>query len=220
VQPGHRRIQALVLSGVLAAVAIVEPGGVAAATAGRQRGVLTVGDSLTFGSLPDQSPAFIGAGWTSSHVSAHGSRGVVTKVSNDPYTGLTAVDALRRTFGNDAEWVIALGTNDVRRHDRSRYDDLIRTMLDRIGRTRPVVWVNLYLPHQPERMMTWNAALATVSAERPDQLFVYDWAALAAQNPAWLTADGVHYTTAGYRARAFAIAVGARALFDAHRRRD
>ena len=58
--------------------------------------LLMVGDSLTVGSLPYQAGAFIDNGWTDIAINAYGSRGVKTKVSADPHTGLTAVDALPR----------------------------------------------------------------------------------------------------------------------------
>jgi lysophospholipase L1-like esterase len=179
------------------------------------RQVLAVGDSLTFGALAHQTSAFIAAGWRESHVSAHGSRGIVTKVPHDRYTGLTAVDALRAQFGDTTEWIVALGTNDSRLMPPTAYTSLIRRMLDRIGPGRRVVWVNLYLPGDPERMAEWNGALAVVAHERPDALRVYDWARVAARHPDWMAPDRIHHTADGYRGRARAVAIGARALFDA-----
>ena len=37
-------------------------------------------------------------------------------------------------------------------------------------------------------------------------LRVFDWAALAAENPGWFRRDGVHPSAAGYRARAAGVA--------------
>jgi hypothetical protein len=75
-------------------------------------------------------------------------------------------------------------------------------MLDRIGPGRRVVWVNLYLPGDPERMAEWNGALAVVAQERPDALRVYDWARVAARHPVWMAPDRIHHTADGYRGRA------------------
>ena len=84
-----------------------------AATSTSTQRLLMVGDSLTVGSLPYQAGAFIDTGWTDIAINAHGSRGIKTKVSADPYTGLTAVDALRAAHGDADLWVVALGTNDA-----------------------------------------------------------------------------------------------------------
>ena len=76
--------------------------------------LLMVGDSLTVGSLPYQAGAFIDNGWTDMAINAHGSRGIRTKVSADPHTGLTAVDALRAAHGDADLWVVRA------RHQRRR----------------------------------------------------------------------------------------------------
>jgi lysophospholipase L1-like esterase len=83
---------------------------------------------------------------------------------------------------------------------------LIRQMMDRIGAGHRVLWVNVYLPKMPERQQAWNAALETVAEERPDEMFLYDWASLAAENEPWLARDQVHYSGTGYRQRSSAIA--------------
>lgn len=122
---------------------------------------------------------------------------------------------MREQFGDADDWVIALGTNDARVHPPGQYTGLIRRMLERIGRGHRVVCVNVHTPGQPEQMTAWNDALAMVAAERSGEMLVYDWAAVAAQHPEWMTEDRIHYTAEGYRARAFAVAFGARALFEA-----
>ncbi|MGZ4737839.1 MAG: GDSL-type esterase/lipase family protein [Ilumatobacteraceae bacterium] len=177
----------------------------AASSTSTQR-LLMVGDSLTVGSLPYQAAAFIDNGWTDMAVNAHGSRGIKTKVSADPYTGLTAVDALRAAHGDADLWVVALGTNDAGQYPASQYPDLIASMLNRIGADHLTMWVNTYMPTRARLQVAWNSALNEVAVQRPDELVVFDWAAYAAGHAGWLGADSIHYTATGYRARSSAVA--------------
>jgi lysophospholipase L1-like esterase len=177
-----------------------------AATSTSTQRLLMVGDSLTVGSLPYQAAAFIDNGWTDMAVNAHGSRGIKTKVSADPYTGLTAVDALRAAHGDADLWVVALGTNDAGQYPASQYPDLIASMLNRIGADHLTMWVNTYMPTRARLQGSWNSALNEVAAQRPDELVVFDWAAYAAGHAGWLGADSIHYTSVGYKSRSSAVA--------------
>lgn len=180
--------------------------GTSVAAAASSLSVTMIGDSLTAGSLPYQQAAFLAAGFSSGVVNGYGSRGIATKVTADPYTGLTAVDALRTKHGDTPYWVVALGTNDSGIYGSAKYADLIRRMMDAIGTGHRVMWVNIYLPTLPTRQANWNAALATVAAERDGEMVVYDWASIAAQHTGWLSSDRIHYTGTGYSQRSTAVA--------------
>jgi lysophospholipase L1-like esterase len=52
-------------------------------------------------------------------------------------------------------------------------------------------------------MLRWDAALRRSCARYPN-LRIYDWASAARR--AWFISDGIHYTSAGYAARAKLIA--------------
>ncbi len=158
-----------------------------------------------------QADAFTAVGWAQSTIDAHGSRGIRTKVKADPHTGLTAVDAVRETSGEPDVWVVALGTNDAGIFSNDKHADLIREMLDHIGSGHSVMWVNIYLPDIRKRQVAWNSALAEVAAERPDEMFVLDWASVA-QNQRWMADDLVHCTGKGYQHRATAIAEASRSI--------
>jgi len=179
------------------------------AAAGRaEGGVSMVGDSLTSGSLPYQAADFAVVGWPDAWIDAHVSRGIRTRASGDPHTGLSAVDALRARHGDTTTWVVALGTNDAGIFAARRYDELIGEMLDRIGSGHLVMWVNIFLPRATGREAAWNAALDAAAAERPGELRIFDWATLAAQHLAWLAGDDIHCNATGYRERSTAIATG------------
>jgi lysophospholipase L1-like esterase len=174
-----------------------------------------VGDSLTIGTLPFQADDFATAGWTHSSIDAFISRGIRSKMKADQHTGLTAVDAIRGNSGDTDAWIVALGTNDAAFYSHDKKADIIRLMTDHIGYGHKVMWVNVYLPDARPVQLAWNAALENVADERGGDMFVYDWASFAAQNPRWLALDGTHYTRDGYRYRSTAIGIASRDLLPA-----
>lgn len=174
--------------------------------------IALIGDSLTIGTLPYQAGAFSDVGWAGSAIDGYGSRGVRTKVKSDLHTGLTAVDGIRTTTGDCDVWVVALGTNDAGIFAKAKHPGLIRQMMDRIGGGHYVMWVNIYLPATPPRQQLWNTALEMVAEERPNEMLVFDWASLAAQNERWLADDQVHCSGKGYMHRSTAIAAATRTL--------
>jgi len=76
-----------------------------------------------------------------------------------------------------------------------------------VARGEPVLWVNAWTlvssgPWSQANMRTWNAALLQACAAYPN-LRIFDWAGVV--RPQWFVSDGIHYTPAGYAARARAI---------------
>jgi lysophospholipase L1-like esterase len=177
--------------------------------------VSMIGDSLTTGSMPYQLEALSTVGWQRAAVDAYVSRSIRGKVKADRHTGLTSVDAIRATTGDSDVWVVALGTNDAGIYPKSKHAELINTMMDRIGGGHYVIWVNIYLPEKRMRQENWNAALDAAAFERPGEMFVLDWATLAAENREWIGVDGIHCSSKGYLHRATAIATATRSLVPA-----
>ena len=120
-------------------------------------------------------------------------------------------------------WVIALGTNDTA-------DVAIGSNVGRAARIRemmsvahgdPVMWVNVISlvpsgPYAEANMRLWNAALLQACARYPN-MRIFNWAAQV--EPWWFINDGIHYTSAGYAARAHKIAVALARAFPATGRR-
>ena len=114
-------------------------------------------------------------------------------------------------------WVLALGTNDtadvaigsvVSRPAR------IRQMMSLVG-SQPVMWVNVKSlvatgPYSESDMLAWDTALIRACARYPN-MRVYDWASVVKDN--WFIADGIHFTSRGYAARAHRIARALAAAF-------
>ena len=120
-------------------------------------------------------------------------------------------------------WVLALGTNDtadVYVGSTVSQAARIQRMMSVIG-NQPVMWVNVRSlltsgPYAESQMQLWNSALLQACARYPD-MRVYNWAADAQSS--WFIADGIHYTSAGYAARAHLIAQALAGAFPASGRR-
>jgi hypothetical protein len=107
-------------------------------------------------------------------------------------------------------WVIALGTNDTANVS-------VGSSVGRMGRIQelmsvahgaPVLWVNVKTldpsgPWSEANMRLWNDTLLQACHRYPN-LRVFDWASVAQDG--WFISDGIHYTPAGYAARAHLIA--------------
>lgn len=107
-------------------------------------------------------------------------------------------------------WVIALGTNDsanIAAGSQASQAARIGQMMS-VAHGQPVLWVSTRTqgaagPYAEANMQLWNQALRQAQARYPN-LRIFDWAAVA--QPGWYIPDGIHYTPAGYAARAHAIA--------------
>jgi hypothetical protein len=107
-------------------------------------------------------------------------------------------------------WVVALGTNDTANVSvGSNVGRLARIQeLMSVAHGAPVLWVNVKTldqtgPWAESNMLLWNAALTRACHQYPN-LRVFDWASVARDG--WFISDGIHYTPAGYAARARLIA--------------
>ena len=191
------------------------------------RAVVHIGDSTSDGLIsPDYLPSprrRIGAQYARVGVTRFipeisGGTSIVETSSGQPNAYEVAQQLIRD--GYRGCWVLALGTNDtadvaigspVSRAAR------IREMMSLIG-SQPVMWVNVKSllatgPYSEADMLAWNAALIRACARYPD-MRVYDWASMVKNG--WFIPDGIHYTSAGYAARARRIARALAAAFPDH----
>ncbi len=107
-------------------------------------------------------------------------------------------------------WVIALGTDDTA--DVAAGSEVgLATRIARMmsaAKGEPVLWVNIRTlvssgPYAEPNMARFDRALLAACARYPN-LRIFDWAAVARRK--WFISDGIHYTSAGYAARAQQIA--------------
>jgi lysophospholipase L1-like esterase len=154
----------------------------------RDRRVFVVGDSLTQGSATDLPARLRARGYeptVDAALGRHTDAGV--RLVREQGSGLAGTV------------VVALGTNDE--PAPTRFRGQVEQVLAAAGPSRCVVWVNLVRPGGWDAL---NTVLTDVAA-RQGRLRLVDWRGLVAAHPEWLAADGVHATTAGYRARAEAV---------------
>ena len=176
-------------AGMLVAFAFL---GAAHGAARSSRSVLDLGDSLSVGTAP----------YLSARV-----RGYRIERIHD--VGLNAYDAADIVAGRwpslPAVLVVSAGTNDDPRIV-STFWRAVSSVVRTAGPGRCVVWPTIVRP--PAVGATYdglNRALARVAA-RNRNLALVDWVGMVRRHPSWLSADRVHVSVAGYRARAAAIA--------------
>jgi peptidoglycan/LPS O-acetylase OafA/YrhL len=190
------------------------------------RSVVHIGDSTSDGLIsPDYLPdprqriaaqyAQVGATRLITEIS--GGRSIVETIDGKPNAYTLAQQLVRD--GYRGCWALALGTNDtadVFVGSKVSQATRIQRMMSLIG-NQPVMWVNVKSlltsgPYAESQMQLWNSALIRACARYPD-MRVYGWAA-DAQSSEFIP-DGIHYTSAGYAARAHLIAHALAAAFPA-----
>ncbi len=114
-------------------------------------------------------------------------------------------------------WVLALGTDDtadVAAGSQTPLATRIARMMT-AAHGEPVMWVNVKTlvssgPYAEANMERWDSALAAACARYPN-MRIFNWASVV--QPGWFISDGIHYTSAGYKARAELIADALAAAF-------
>ena len=181
------------------------------------RAVVHIGDSTSDGLIsPDYLPnprqrisaQYARVGVTKFIPEISGARSIVETHDGQPNAYTVAQQLIQQ--GYHGCWVLALGTNDtadVYVGSQVSLATRIKRMMSLIG-NQPVMWVNVTSllasgPYSENNMLLWNRALIQACASYPN-MRVYDWAAAAKDS--WFISDGIHYTSAGYEARASLIA--------------
>jgi len=194
------------------------------------RSVVHIGDSTSDGLVsPDYLPdrgqriaaQYAQVGVTRLITEISGGRSIVETIDQQQNAYTVARQLV--AAGYRGCWVLALGTNDtadVYVGSTVSQAARIQRMMSVIG-NQPIMWVNVRSlltsgPYAESQMQLWNSALLQACARYPD-MRVYNWAADAQSN--WFIADGIHYTSAGYAARAHLIARALAAAFPARSQR-
>ena len=181
------------------------------------RAVVHIGDSTSDGLISSDylpnpqkriSAQYARVGVTKFIPEISGARSIVETHDGQPNAYTVAQQLIQQ--GYHGCWVLALGTNDtadVYVGSQVSLATRIKRMMSLIG-NQPVMWVNVTSllasgPYSENNMLLWNRALIQACASYPN-MRVYDWAAAAKDS--WFISDGIHYTSAGYQARAYLIA--------------
>jgi lysophospholipase L1-like esterase len=144
-----------------------------------------------------------------------GGTSIVEEYDNQP--NAYKVAARYKAAGYHGCWVLALGTNDtadVAVGSGVGVATRIREMMSVIG-GQPVLWITVKSllsggPYAERNMQQWNQALRDARPRYPN-MRVYDWASVVQSS--WFISDEIHYTSAGYAARAELIADALAAAF-------
>jgi hypothetical protein len=188
------------------------------------RSVVHIGDSTSDGLIsPDYLPdpreridaRYAQVGVTTFIPEISGARSIVETYQGYPNAYTVAQQLIQQ--GYHGCWVLALGTNDTADVAVGSPVGLaarIKEMMSLIG-NQPVMWVNVrsllaYGPYSESDMLLWDEALLQACASYPN-MRIYDWAAVVQDS--WFISDGIHYTSAGYAARAYLIARALAAAF-------
>jgi hypothetical protein len=181
------------------------------------RSVVHIGDSTSDGLIsPDYLPdpreridaRYAQMGVTTFIPEISGARSIVETYEGYPNAYTVAQQLIQQ--GYHGCWVLALGTNDtadVAVGSPVSLATRIKMMMSLIG-NQPVMWVNVksllaYGPYSENDMLLWDEALLQACASYPN-MRIYDWAAVVQDS--WFISDGIHFTSAGYAARAYLIA--------------
>ena len=178
------------------------------AAAGGGRRVLVIGDSLTRESRILTAAGMRRSGWTPTF-RCWGSRRLDW--------GIDQVVRSRQIGQLPEHVIVALGTNDISWETPETTERRVRTLLDRLGPHRTVLWVDLHLTRSAwldARAAWFNDLLRRLERQRPN-LTVVPWHTVARAHGirGW---DGIHYGPYGYRLRARTVL----AALDAAGRRD
>jgi hypothetical protein len=189
--------------------------------------VVHIGDSTSDGLissnyLPDPAqriPArYAQVGVSSVHMEVVGGTSIVEEYDNQP--NAFNVATRYKQSGYHGCWVLALGTNDTADVAVGSAVGLaarVTKMMSAIG-NQPVLWITVKSllsagPYAEHNMLLWDQALYAAQSRYPN-MRIYDWASVV--QPQWFISDQIHFTSAGYAARAELIADALAAAFPAN----
>lgn len=172
----------------------VWPGKPSEGSPGEGERVLVIGDSLTRESRAATMRLMKASGWTPTF-RCWGSKRMDW--------GLEQLKRARSLDQLPTYVVVAMGTNDVSWEQPAVTERRVRTMLDRLGPKRQVLWVDLDVAHSAfstARAAWFNRMIRDVAKDRPN-VTVVPWERLARERRVGRF-DGIHYGADGYRLRA------------------
>lgn len=123
------------------------------------------------------------------------------KVGRLTSTGATIVEGWKAAGTLPSILIVGLGTNDC---TASVFERHARRILAAAGPTRPIVWINTWNPRCATAI---NGVITKLQAEsrravKGGRIWILDHHGWISTHKQYLAGDGIHLTTAGYRAHA------------------
>jgi lysophospholipase L1-like esterase len=180
---------------VVGLAALAMGAGSAPSTAASKHTVLDVGDSLSIGAGP----------YLRTRLQEY-------RFAQAYDVGLHAYDAARIVSARrvlPSVLIVSAGTNDDPRIV-STFVHSVSAIVEAAGDDRCVVWPTIVRPEAVGATYSGLNQALRRTATHHDNLVLVDWVGLVRNHPWWLAEDGVHVSSAGYRARARAIATAVR----------
>ncbi len=161
--------------------------------------IVMIGDSITVGSLPALEERFAGMGFGDVIIQAENGKRIAQEVTGNA-SGVSIAESLVSTgvAGDPSEelWVVALGTNDIGQYaDESEVEGVVKEMLAVVPDGVALVWVDTYLPNDPDGAALINDAVRDRLAERGNAV-VAEWSAVADREGV-LSSDMIHPSEQG-----------------------
>jgi lysophospholipase L1-like esterase len=147
----------------------------------------------------------VGTGWYLSTYLPGWTLRSMAVVSRHAAAGVASIEERAREGLLERVVVVDLGTNDDP-SAVSSFRSYVLGVVRAAGPSRCVIWSTINRPpYGGVSYDGYNSVLRTLDA-RYRNLHVFDWAARAKTHPEWFGSDGVHPSSAGYRARASGLA--------------
>ena len=164
--------------------------------------VMLVGDSIFDFSRTALVTTLEGAGVEEARVDAQpGRRMTVGSGEGEPLSGAAAIFLTTADGVQPSAWVIELGTNDIAKYASAEaYAAEIDSILAMVPPPVPLVWVNTFVPYEPDHTAMFNLVLEDRINQRGDA-GIADWYSTASADGD-LMADEVHPNAAGAQALA------------------
>ena len=161
-----------------------------------------VGDSIFAGSATTLVSTLEDAGVVEANVDAQPGRRmkVGSGENGEAFSGAGAIYLSIANGVKPSAWVIELGTNDIGHFATAEeYAAQIDTILEMLPAPVPLVWMNVYVPYEPDHTNMFNTVLQERINQRGDAT-VADWYGTASPSDSDLLADTVHPNRDGQRA--------------------
>ena len=166
-----------------------------------------IGDSIFAGSATALVTTLEGAGVVEAKIDAQPGRRmkVGSGENGEPFSGASAIYVSIADGAQPSAWVISLGTNDIGNYATAEeYAAQIDTILAMVPPPVPLVWVNVYVPYNPEHTNMFNTVIEERLSDRGDAR-VADWYSVASSPDRHVLADTVHPNEEGQQVLAMLV---------------